>query len=85
MVDCNDKNGLQPPRLTVVSAGDDAPQPKNHDGLWLLKDVCEYLKMGPTWVRARTASGEMPCIRLGRAVRYSPTAIREWAEQQGAR
>lgn len=32
-----------------------------------------------------TNAGEIPCVRMGRAVRYSPTDLQDWIDQQRAR
>lgn len=32
-----------------------------------------------------TNAGEIPCVRLGRAVRYSPTDLQDWIDQRRAR
>lgn len=32
-----------------------------------------------SWIRQATASGELPCVRLGGLVRYHPPTLIEWA------
>ncbi|GEL75666.1 helix-turn-helix domain-containing protein [Myxococcus virescens] len=81
MGNCDGNDESLPPRLSIVRG--DEPALPAEDGLWTRDEVCAYLKMGSTWVREKTASGELPCLKLGRSVRYSPAAIKEWVEQQG--
>lgn len=42
------------------------------------------LCMSETWVYQRVAANEIPFVKLGRAVRFDPSALRAWATQQGS-
>jgi excisionase family DNA binding protein len=42
------------------------------------KDVAELLSVPVSWVRDTTRQGEMPCVRLGRYVRYERQAVEAW-------
>jgi excisionase family DNA binding protein len=54
------------------------------EGLWTVKDVAAYLQLSRSWVYQRAELGELPCIRLGGALRFEPEAIRRWlAKQRG--
>lgn len=64
-------------KLKLVTS--EGPQP---EGLWTLEDVCDFLKMGKTWVRQQVAAGTLPVVRLGTAVRFKPSAIKAWVERQ---
>jgi excisionase family DNA binding protein len=40
--------------------------------------VAEFLGVSKSWVYQATASGALPCIRIGAAVRFDPELIRAW-------
>lgn len=50
--------------------------------LWTAQNVAEFLQVSVRWVEKRTASGELPTVRLpgGRLVRYDPARVRAWAQ-----
>jgi excisionase family DNA binding protein len=43
-------------------------------------DVAEFLSVPVSWVREATRSGAMPCVRLGRYVRFERDAVEAWLE-----
>ena len=47
-------------------------------------EVAERLCVPPTWVRQEAREGRMPCLRLGRYVRFDWPAVAEWLEEQRA-
>ena len=50
-----------------------APEP-----LWSVRDVAAFTGMSLRWVHERTRRGEIPCYRLGTALRFDPQEIRDW-------
>lgn len=42
------------------------------------KRAAALLSLSPRKVWSLTAGGELPCVRVGRAVRYSVESLREW-------
>ena len=40
--------------------------------------VAEFLHVSKSWVYQATASGTLPCIRVGAAVRFDPEVIKAW-------
>jgi len=44
-------------------------------------DVAELLSVPVSWVRESTRSGAMPCVRLGRYVRFERAAVEGWLEE----
>jgi excisionase family DNA binding protein len=40
--------------------------------------VAEFLGVSKSWVYQATSSGNLPCIRIGSAVRFDPDAVRAW-------
>jgi excisionase family DNA binding protein len=46
-----------------------------------LKDVAwvaEFLGVSKSWVYQATASGVIPCVRIGALVRFDPLVIKAW-------
>jgi len=54
--------------------------------LWNVEQVAAFLNVSRSWVYQSSASGTIPCIRLGAALRFVPEVIRAWlnGEQQHA-
>ena len=44
-------------------------------------DVAELLAVPVSWVRESTRSGAMPCVRLGRYVRFERAAMEAWLKE----
>jgi excisionase family DNA binding protein len=42
--------------------------------------AAETLSISERTLWTLTAEGELPCVRIGKAVRYRPEALKEWAE-----
>jgi len=49
------------------------------DRLWTVPDVARFLSMSTSWVSKRAADGTLPTLRIGRAVRFEPEAVRSFA------
>jgi len=45
------------------------------------KEIAERLGVPETWVRESARSGAMPCVRLGRYVRFDLDDIERWIEE----
>ena len=43
--------------------------------LWTPAEAAAALRISPRLLWSRTKLGEIPCVRIGKAVRYSPTAL----------
>lgn len=50
--------------------------------LWTVNEVADRLGMSRTWVYEHAASGELPCLHIGGALRFDPEAIRAYAFEQ---
>ena len=48
-------------------------------GLWTVGQVAQFLGVSKRWVHERTRRNEIPCYRLGTALRFDPEEIRAWA------
>ncbi len=60
-------------RQRAASAAAPATEP-----LWTVKDVAAFTGLSVRWVHERTRRGEIPCYRLGTALRFDPQEIRAW-------
>jgi excisionase family DNA binding protein len=71
--DCDDAEGIAL-----------APREGNSEIKLLLRpgDAAKALSISPRKLWAMTNSGEIPCVRFGRSVRYDPADLREWIDQQ---
>ena len=57
-------------------------QPSTSDqGLWTVGQVAEFLGVSKRWVHERTRRNEIPCYRLGMALRFDPKEIRAWVSK----
>ena len=46
--------------------------------LWTVEDLCRFLNVSKRWVHERTRQHEIPCYRLGTALRFDPKEIESW-------
>ncbi|NQU22272.1 MAG: helix-turn-helix domain-containing protein [Candidatus Nealsonbacteria bacterium] len=53
--------------------------------LWKPDQAARALAISSRKLWAMTNAGEIPCVRLGRAVRYDPADLLEWIEEQKGR
>ncbi len=54
----------------------------NQDGLWTVKELASYLGMSERWIHERTRRDEIPCHRLGTALRFDPQEVHVWMIQR---
>ena len=54
------------------------PETAQHEALWTVSDVAAYLKLARSWVYQASASGVLPCVRIGAALRFDPKRVRAW-------
>lgn len=47
-------------------------------------EVAALLQLRPSWVQEQTRRGNVPCVRLGRFVRYREEEIREWIARRAS-
>ncbi len=48
------------------------------DQLLTLQQVASYLNVSPKTVRRLVARRAIPCVRLGRALRFQPADVSRW-------
>ena len=49
-----------------------------------VEEAADLIKVGRTKMYALVAAGDVPSVRLGRAVRVPLNALRRWADEQAA-
>ena len=47
-------------------------------GLWTVRELAAFLGMSERWVHERTRRDEIPCHRLGTALRFDPEEVQVW-------
>lgn len=55
----------------------------NTDRLLTVPELAEYLQVPESWLYARTATNEIPYVRVGRYVRFRKAEIVEWLQGRG--
>jgi predicted DNA-binding transcriptional regulator AlpA len=51
------------------------------DSLWNYAQCADFLGMSENSLRKAAAEGRVPRLKIGRLVRFSPAAMRKWAEK----
>jgi len=51
------------------------------DRLLDAKEIAERLGVPESWVRESARSGAMPCVRLGRYIRFDLGDVEKWLEE----
>ena len=67
------------PRMPLLSTDSQARALK--DVNWL----AEFLGVSKSWVYQATASGVLPCVRIGALVRFDPAVIKAWVRGESGR
>jgi len=62
--------GTQPKATTAARAA--------RDTFWTVSELAQYLQISQRWVHERTRRNEIPCHRLGTAIRFDPHEIQVW-------
>ncbi len=47
--------------------------------LWTVAEVAAYLKASRSWVYHQSECGQLPSLRIGGLLRFSPAAVRAYA------
>lgn len=53
-----------------------------HRSLLTVKELAEFLGMSQRWIHERTRRDEIPCHRLGTALRFDPGEVQTWLMQR---
>jgi excisionase family DNA binding protein len=46
------------------------------------RDAANYLNLSVSWVYKAAEKGELPCLRIGSALRFEPEALRAWVKSK---
>ena len=59
-------------------------EPRTHEAPLLLRaeEAAKLLSLGRTTVFQMMASGELPCVRFGRAVRVPRASVERWVRER---
>ena len=52
------------------------------DPLLKAEDIARLLSVRPSWVYDKVRSGELPCLHVGRHIRFTRRLIEHWLEAQ---
>jgi excisionase family DNA binding protein len=52
------------------------------DPLLKPEDIARLLSVRPSWVYDKVRSGELPCLHVGRHIRFTRRLIEHWLEDQ---
>lgn len=44
------------------------------------RDAAAYLNLSVSWVYKAAERGELPCLRIGSALRFEPESLRSWVK-----
>ena len=55
-----------------------------YEGLWTVDDVADHLKISPKTVRNKACLGQIPFVKVGVALRFRPSEIERWIDEQTA-
>jgi len=73
-------NPSSPVSSSSDSSSADSPRARAEDRLLDAADVAALLNVPVRWVREASRDGRLPCVRLGRYVRYDRADVAEWVE-----
>lgn len=49
------------------------------DTLWTVDDVARFLRLSTSSVYKMAEKKKLPCLHIGTALRFDPTAVKDWA------
>ena len=52
------------------------------DPLLKAEDIARLLSVRPSWVYDKVRSGELPCLHVGRHIRFTRRLVEHWLERQ---
>ncbi len=56
-------------------------QRMSRGSFWTVRELAQFLGMSERWVHERTRRDEIPCHRLGTALRFNPSEVHVWLVQ----
>ena len=59
----------------------DAAKEATAESLWTVRECADYLRVSESWIYKHVDLGELPHAKLGRALRFHPARVRDYAEK----
>lgn len=59
-----------------------APRPRLNDPLLRPEQAAELLSVKPSWIYDAVRTGRLPCLRVGRHIRFTQTMLEDWLTSQ---
>lgn len=66
------------PEETQQGSGGDG---NTAESLWTVRECADYLRVSESWIYKHVDLGELPHAKLGRALRFHPARVRDYAEK----
>ena len=59
-----------------------APRPRLNDPLLRPEQAAQLLSVKPSWIYDAVRTGRLPCLRVGRHIRFTQTMLEDWLTSQ---
>jgi excisionase family DNA binding protein len=59
-----------------------APRPRLNDPLLRPEQAAQLLSVKPSWIYDAVRTGRLPCLRVGRHIRFTQTMLEDWLTEQ---
>jgi excisionase family DNA binding protein len=59
-----------------------APRPRLNDPLLRPEQAAELLSVKPSWIYDAVRTGRLPCLRVGRHIRFTQAMLEDWLTNQ---
>jgi excisionase family DNA binding protein len=59
-----------------------APRPRLNDPLLRPEQAAQLLAVKPSWVYDAVRTGRLPCLRVGRHIRFTQNMLEDWLAEQ---
>jgi len=59
-----------------------APRPRLNDPLLRPEQAAELLAVKASWIYDAVRTGRLPCLRVGRHIRFTQTMLEDWLTNQ---
>jgi excisionase family DNA binding protein len=59
-----------------------APRPRLNDPLLRPEQAAQLLSVKPSWIYDAVRTGRLPCLRVGRHIRFTQAMLEDWLTSQ---
>lgn len=59
-----------------------APRPRLNDPLLRPEQAAQLLAVKPSWIYDAVRTGRLPCLRVGRHIRFTQNMLEDWLADQ---